>query len=290
MNYETHGLNWDNRSNPASPALWMLKEILPNTNPFLLDQTFWGGCLEGALYSATNSNTVAFTMIKSNCKTAAIQSAILYWADILPDTWRHKEAMTQSFQLITKRSEDVCFLGTLTRGTNREECSPLSLALQFSLSFSRFRDILKLSNFDIEWIVRREIELQNTGWTEKSLLSLFMSPGSLVPVYMFTCRLCKEQFRSYPKLFPSEVAGVALQVQKEVPWERRLRRLKRGIDPDAPLEQKRRHENRKSGKGFSKAPSSPARIVPARSSRTWMEMKMNLIMMNTTGRSFRSHP
>lgn len=40
----------------------------------------------------------------------------------------------------------------------------------------------------------------------------------------------------------SRVGGTDIQVRREIPWERRLRRLKRGIDIDAPLDAQERQE------------------------------------------------
>jgi hypothetical protein len=249
MDYETNtrneGFQTDLDSEVPCPTMWVLNDVLPTTNPFLLDQLFWKSCLESAIVSRSVSvDACLLSKIIRHCEASTIRSALIEWADILQDEWRQKEAMLQIFRLLAERPEDTCFIGTPRRDINREQDSPLSLAVRRSLSFSRFRDILKLANFDIEGLVRKEVEIHNTGWTEKSLLSLFMSSGSVVPVYMFTCRRCKEQFRSYSRMSLYKVGETWVHVRKEVSWERRLRRLKRGIDPEAPLNEMETREQK----------------------------------------------
>jgi hypothetical protein len=106
--------------------------------------------------------------------------------------------------------------------------------MNYSISFWRFRDLLKQSNFDTRGLVRKEIKIHPTGWTEESLLSLFDESDPIVPVYMVGCIYCQKRFRSFPNVF-----------SEEVPWERKLQRLKDGIDMNEPLteeEQQRQDE------------------------------------------------
>lgn len=213
--------------NILSPSVWVLKDIIP-ADPYLLkDQAFWEQCLNSVICIACSGrfDITLTTEIIAHCETDTIRSGLLSWVFYLRQTFCWQKYMVEFFQLLHGRLQgELCFRGMF----HREEQSPLQLALRTSLSASRFRSTLLLLNIDLEVYIRKEIEIGDSDWSEKSLLSLFMSPKKFVPLYMFTCRDCKKEERSYPKI---PLPNIPL----EVPWGQRLKRLINGTAVEASL-------------------------------------------------------
>lgn len=91
MDYENRILQTD--SDVLSPASWLLNNVLPNTDLSLLDKAFWHLCLISALAVATNSQSSVFGKIVESCDSCAIRSGLLWWTDVLVDTFRSKRAL-----------------------------------------------------------------------------------------------------------------------------------------------------------------------------------------------------
>jgi hypothetical protein len=158
--------------------------------------------------------------IISHCDLGMVREAFMDWIHYLQPDWPFKPGMRRDMELLLEKAGGICFLRSVPY--SRQLYSPLSVAMQTSQSSTKIRELLQNSPFQIEQLVREEIQLCSNGWTEETLMALFdegvercTGPGQ------FTCKTCG-------------FWQASLYSHREYPWERSLRRLKRSIHQDLP--------------------------------------------------------
>ena len=197
------------------PSMWLLHDILPAVNPYILDEGCWLQCLKSTLQMKPGHPSIAEFI--SRCDTNAVRFAFMNWIDNEHNYGPLNDNMVKDFQLLVDNSGGICFLKPYYGIPN----SPISVAMRQPFTFSKLRVALERSSYDIGDIVRTEIETFSNGWTVERMLPLFTE--AFTPRYeecYFLCKVCNESGH-YPYL--------------DTAWERKIRRCKAGIDEDLPL-------------------------------------------------------
>lgn len=104
-----------------------------------------------------------------------------------------------------------------------KDTSPLATAMEKSQSFSRFRTMLKELEIDTRTFVHEEAEYLEDGWTEETLLALFMDDYQPIRHEDLSCDWCKRN-ELWVTLGHSEWL-----------WEQRKERIKASKNPAGPF-------------------------------------------------------
>jgi len=209
------------RDLPYVPSMWLLNNILPITNPTILDRECWQTCLNCVV--SWKPGHLSLPEILRHCDTSMARSGLLKWISN-PSGFRSlKEGMVRNFQLLVQMSGGLCFVH---EDDLDEETSPILMAVCFSKSFTIFRAVLEEIGIDIREVIRNQIEVYPNGWTEERLLSLYLDrilADWKRPSYceLDRCKLCKHHLQD-PDC-------------NEIKWKRRVERIRVGVDIDAPL-------------------------------------------------------
>lgn len=129
----------------------------------------------------------------------------------------------RDFNLLRERSGGLHFVHRDLYSGNGET-SLVFNAMQYSWSFTIFRVVLDRAGIDRQQFIEDQISAFDDGWTVERLLRAFDEPSQTVANYTsFGCDLCRVSV-SHPN-------------DCEVPWQRRLKRIKAGLDLDSPLDE-----------------------------------------------------
>lgn len=130
----------------------------------------------------------------------------------------------RDFKLLRERSGGLHFVHRSRYGY--PDTSPVFVAMQYSWSFTIFRVVLDRAGIDRKQFIKDQIAAFDDGWTVERLLKAFDEPPQTLVTYTsFSCDLCKAN------------VYVGHLHECEVPWQRRLKMIKAGLDPDNPLDE-----------------------------------------------------
>lgn len=202
-----------------SKGLWLFDLAVSTILPSSSDETWWKYSLSYVLRRDVGPEEVS--RILRYCNTSTIRWGLCERIRDMFCVSALNDKQLGNFLLLLSKTDGLKFIHTDWWGNDG---SPVSIALRLSSSFVIFRSLLTKSGCDFDEVIRDEIDLQDTGWTEKTLQKLFMSEISpFVARGLFTCQECHMNV--------SSLTGHG----KEVPWERMLQRIKDEVDLDAPL-------------------------------------------------------
>jgi hypothetical protein len=213
-----------------SPSMWLLNNIVPVTNPTILDSECWVTCLKSII--ALKPGHSLLPEILRHCDTSMARTGIMDWIRQLDGARSLTDSMFRDFQLLVQMSGGLCFVHQEYYRSSEETC-PIFLAMRYSYYFSIFRTALEKTGIDISELVRTQIELHPNGWTEERLLSLFLDQTRLEPrIYSFggKCKLCKRHLQHPDTTEPS--------------WNRKVERIRIGVDCNAPLSEEEAREQK----------------------------------------------
>jgi len=160
------------RNLPDVPSMWLLNNILPITNPTILDRKCWQTCLDSVISWKPGHSSVP--EILRHCDTSMARSGLLKWISTPGPTEPRslEDGMVRDFQLLVQMSGGLYFVHEDSWG---EETSPIFMALRFSRYFLIFRAVLEKIGIDIRELVRNRMKEHSNGWTEERLLSLYFT-------------------------------------------------------------------------------------------------------------------
>jgi hypothetical protein len=223
---------------PHSKNLWLFDLAISTILPSSFDETWWQHTLSYVLRS-DSFGPADIGRILQYCNTSTIRWGL---CERIHDMYCFSELNDNeigNFLLLMTKTDDLKFIHTDWHGNDG---SPISIALRLSSSFVIFRSILIKAGYDLDKVIRDEIELEDNGWTETTLRKLFMLDVTpFVARGFFTCEVCHEDV--------SSLTGYGKRA-KEVPWERMLQRLKDEVDLDAPLTDEE-HREQKEWEGYA---------------------------------------
>lgn len=208
------------------PSVWLLEQVLSTAKQSTFDfgYEWWLWRLTDAMLKTPNRKP--FVEVLKHCSTAVIQAAMIHWVWLLdfPDRDDVQRTELTEFERMYEKVGHLHFKAKcLHSDIEDKDTSPLAMAMQKSQSFSRFRTILKKLDIDIETFVHEEAEYLEDGWTEESLLALFMDDYQPILHRGLSCVWCRR-----------EQLWVTLGHPESL-WEQRMERIKAGKDPAGPF-------------------------------------------------------
>ncbi len=208
------------------PSVWLLEQVLSTAkqSTFLFGYEWWLWRLTDAMTKTPNQKP--FMEVLKHCSTAVIQAAMIHWVWLLdfPDRAHVRRTELIDFELMYEKLGNLHFKAkAFNSDIEDKETSPLAMAMQKSQSFSRFRTILKKLEIDIKTFVHEESEYLEDGWTEESLLALFMDDYQPILHGDLSCVWCERKHLWVTLGHP------------ECLWEQRMERIKAGKDPAGPF-------------------------------------------------------
>ena len=150
----------------SSPSQWLLGDIIPAIEPFLLPEDFWTKCATACLNC--ENYIPCFGDVLRNCDISSVRWTFDYFIYCLTEKDLIEERTCMEFKLFAEYAGGLCFQHYFRCG----KCSPLSLAMRCEQSFLNFVKLLKASSMDIYEVVQYEISVSNNEWTEDTLLTL----------------------------------------------------------------------------------------------------------------------
>jgi hypothetical protein len=200
-----------------TPSMWLLYDIMPTLNPYIMDKQFWRMCLDTTLRFKWGHSTTE--KIMSHCDKHMIQMAFETWVQnmhsyVYKGRYSTDEQYLRDFNLLRQRSGGLHFV--LDGG------SLLYIAMRYSWSFTRFRKVLDQAGIDRKQFILDQIACFDDGWTVDSLSTVFDEPPQTIVVSRYVCEVCGH----YPN-----------RPYAEVSWQRRLVRIKNDVYPGSPLTQ-----------------------------------------------------
>lgn len=170
-----------------------------------------------------------FFDILSRCNIKDVQLGMVRWVQGLRAETRmmgdeHHALVLRDFQ---RTLGSICFLANpYPYHRRRKAGSPISEAYYRSVGFFMFRGLLRESGFNIDAAIKEQVLLFPDGWTEITMKSLFDFEFQPVGnIFSYCCRRCRK--------FASSVNEWSEGT--EVPWARKIQRLKDSMDPNGPL-------------------------------------------------------
>jgi hypothetical protein len=166
-------LRWENRNSEtiresidSSPSTWLLGDIIPAIEPFLLPEDFWTECALACL--ASEEYNPSFIDVLRNAGISSVRWTFDFFIYHLAEEAPIRERTYTEFKLLAEYAGGLCYLHYFRGGI----CSPLSFAMRCEHSFLNFVKLLKASSMDIHEVVQYEISVSNNAWTEDTLLTL----------------------------------------------------------------------------------------------------------------------
>jgi hypothetical protein len=216
-----HWENWDSEtireSIDLSPSQWLLGDIIPAIEPFLLREDFWTECALACL--ASKEYNPSFINVLRNGGISSVRRTFIYLIYHLTEEYPIKERIYTEFKLLAEYAGGLCFRYDFLGGI----CTPLSLAMRCEHSFLKFVKLLKASSMDIHEVVQYEISVSNNEWTEETLHTLLAV--QFVPYTGSTTRgFCKSCSGRLTRL----------DLAWDIPMQIRICRAKRRMDPSSP--------------------------------------------------------
>jgi hypothetical protein len=219
--YEDSGLEWRKTrgSMNSSISKWLLSDIVPAIEPFLIQEEFWSQCAM-VCFSCAKYNPCLMNVLRNGGVSFVRWLLGSYIYLLTSQEGPLEERNYTEFELLAEYAGGLCFLDNY-RG---KLCSPLECAMRCGRkSCSKFVQLLNASSTNIHEVVQYEISVSNNAWTEDTLLALL-----------------SEEFTPYTEPDPRKVCKscsgpvMSLQVAWDYPMQRRIRRAKRRMDPFSP--------------------------------------------------------
>ena len=205
------------------PSLWLLERVLSSAQqtPGLYGYDWWVWRLRDAMLMTPNQKP--FVEVLKYCSIPVVRSVMIHWIWLL--SFPHRDYVkTIDFKRMYAKVRSLHFKAQRSYNTDEvEDVSPLGVAMEKSLSFSKFRAILKELDIDIEAFVTKEAEALDDGWTPETLMVLFRDNYQPIRHRDLSCDWC-ERNRLWTTLR-----------HKEWLWDRRKERIKVGKDPEGPF-------------------------------------------------------
>jgi len=199
------------------PSQWLLRDVVPAVEPYLLGEHWWEKCLLTCIRAPTYHPCFEDTLRK--CTVNSVRNVLIMFIYTLKhdnplDERKHKE-----FQMLAHYADGFSFVHAHMGKT----CSPLSIALESGNSFLNFRELLRASTWDLGELIRREISMEKNGWTEETMQTLFKERFTpyVVPNILEGCKTCASTI-------------TPLRFCWDYPWLRQLRRVKERMDISSP--------------------------------------------------------
>ena len=149
------------RSDFVYPSVWLLEQLLSTAkqSPYLYDGNWWSWMLIYAMIDSPDQTTVAEVL--KRCNPPVIQSTMMHWIWLLdlPDKGRVQRTDLIDFKRMYGKLGHLHFKANRFNPADEDEdILPLSMAMQESQSFNRFRTILKELDIDIKSCVHGETD------------------------------------------------------------------------------------------------------------------------------------
>lgn len=90
------------------PSMWLLHDILPAVNPYILDEDCWLECLQSTLRVKPGHPSIAEFI--SRCDTKAVRSAFMNWIYNEHNYGPLNDNMLKDFQLLVENTGGICFV------------------------------------------------------------------------------------------------------------------------------------------------------------------------------------
>jgi hypothetical protein len=201
----------------SSPSQWLLGDIIPAIEPFLLPEDFCMKCATACL--TCEKYSPCFGDVLRNCDISSVRRTFDYFIYCLTEKDLIEERTCMEFKLLAEYAGGLCFQHYFRCGN----CSPLSFAMRCENSFLNFVKLLKASSMDIYEVVQYEISVSNNEWTEDTLLTLLAVQfvPYTKPENRESCKSCSWRL-------------TRLDLAWDIPMQIRILRVKRRMDPFSP--------------------------------------------------------
>jgi hypothetical protein len=180
--------------------MWTVRDLLQAMNRNLVNRRFWKNYLCSIMDLSPGHSSII--EIISHCDLEMVREAFMHWIHDLRRDRPLKPGMQRDMELLAEKAGRICFFRSVPY--SRRLHTPLSVAMQTSRSFSKIRELLQNSPFQIGQVVQEELELCNTGWTEDTLMALFNEEvGPCTGPGQFICKFCgfwQRQFVFSPRV------------------------------------------------------------------------------------------
>jgi hypothetical protein len=141
-------------SESTLPSQWLLRDVVPAVEPYLLGETWWEECLLVCIRSSTHHPYLVDTLRK--CSITTVRSVLIMFIFTLMHDSGVDERKRKEFQLLAQDSDGLSFICKRPTG---KLCSPMSIALECGTSFLNFRELLRILDWDIGELIYREVSI-----------------------------------------------------------------------------------------------------------------------------------
>jgi len=225
--YEDSGSGEIRGSMIPSISKWLLSDIVPAIEPFLIQEDFWSSCAMTCLSCVTYNPCFVDVLRIGVLRIGVLRKcrSLLEWLlgiyiYLLTSQGPLEERNYTEFELLAEYAGGLCFLCPY----RDKWCSPLGFAMRCGgRSFSKFVQLLNASPTDVHEVVQYEISVSNNAWAEDTLFTLLAEQFTPYTRHSMRgiCKLCSRD-------------GISLKIAWDYPMQRRIRRVMRRIDPFSP--------------------------------------------------------
>ncbi len=147
-------------SEATLPSQWLLRDVVPAVEPYLLGETWWEEYLLVCIRSSTHHPCVVDTLRK--CSITTVRSVLIIFIFTLMHDPHLDERKRKEFELLAQYSDGLLFNCKCPTG---KLCSPMSIALECGTSFLNFRELLRLLDWDIRELIQTSVDAEE--WMDK---------------------------------------------------------------------------------------------------------------------------